>query len=185
MSGVIWKWIVLADGARWKSMGSGFRGRSARLDRDDLITGVLLVVGVCVAIAVLKYLIDRNERRQGYNSPRALFRALCKAHGLDGASRRLLRQMADCQGLHHRSRLFLEPDRFDVGRVSPPLQARAEEVMALRDRLFGAAMLGERATEDGDDQGGEVNLRDSSVRRSDVVIAPVTTEVPQQPLELS
>jgi hypothetical protein len=185
VSGAIWKWIVLADSARWESMGSGFRGRSARLDRDDLITGVLLLVGVCVAIAVLKKLLDRHERRRGYNSPRALFRALCKAHELDGASRRLLRQMASCQGLQHRSRLFLEPDRFDVGRLGPPLQARGEEVMALRDRLFGAAMLGERATEDGDDAGAEADLRDSSVRRSDVVIAPVTPEVPQQPLELS
>lgn len=184
MSGAIWRWIMLADGARWESMGSGFRGRSARLDRDDLISGVLLLVGVCVAIAMLKHMLDRHERRQGYNSPRALFRALCKAHGLDGASRRLLRQMANCQGLQHRSRLFLEPDRFDAGRLSPPLQARAEEVIALRDRLFGKAMLGERATEDGDDTGAEVDLRDSSVRRSDVVIAPVTPEIPQQPLEL-
>ncbi len=129
---------ALAQSPRWQDLGSDFRGRNARFETSDLVYGVLIVVGAIVAVIVLKLILARQEGRQGVNSPRRLFRTLCKAHRLDRRSRGLLRQVARWQRLDHPSRLFLEPDRFEVSQLSERLRARSTELQTLRDRLFAA-----------------------------------------------
>ena len=135
-----WQLMLLAAGPRWRSMGSGFRGRRARLDSSDLITGLVIFAGIVVAVILLSRFMARQDGRKHYNSPRALFRSLAKAHGLDWASRRLLRQVARWQRLAHPARLFLEPSRYDPVNLSPQLRERLGEIHALRDRIFAATI---------------------------------------------
>ncbi len=71
------------------------------------------------------------------NNPWALFRSLCKAHGLRRSSRRMLKQLAHWQRLEHPSRLFVEPERFETVNLSPTLQSQTSAIHALRDRIFG------------------------------------------------
>ncbi len=65
-----------------------------------------------------------------------VFRSLCKAHGLDRGSRRLLWQVARCQKLAHPACLFLEPNRFAAANLSPQLRQQAETLKRLETRLF-------------------------------------------------
>ena len=130
--------VLLAAGTRWRSMGGGLRGRRARLDSGDLVIFLAILAGVVLAVYLLSRFLAYKDGRKSFNSPRALFRALAKAHNLDRASRRLLRRVARWQRLAHPARLFLEPTRFDPSNLSPQLRERITEIQTLRDRIFAA-----------------------------------------------
>ena len=132
-------WQVLwAAGARWRSMGGNLRGRRAQFDSGDLAILGLVLVGVVLALVLLSRFSSRKSGGKSYNSPRALFRSLAKAHGLNRVSRRLLQRVARWQRLAHPARLFLEPSRFDPVNLSPKLRAQLTEIHALRDQIFAA-----------------------------------------------
>jgi hypothetical protein len=138
--------VQWADGPRWRSMSSGFRGSRARFDSGDVVTGLLLLAGVALGVFVLSRLLSRQERQRAYNRPRALFRSLCKAHGLDRSSRQLLRQVARWQRLAQPARLFLEPNRFEPAALSPRLRAKGALLARLRDRIFAVSAESASAT---------------------------------------
>ena len=133
-----WTWhlAVLADATRWRSMGSRLRGSRARFDTGDLLLGLLLLVAVLAGVLVLSRLVARQERHRRHNNPRSLFRGLCRAHGLDRPSRRLLAQLARSGRLAHPAVLFLEPHRFEAHALGPNLRAKQADLEALRDRIF-------------------------------------------------
>ena len=131
--------LQLAQQAPWRSMGSGLRGDRARFDAGDIAVGLLILAGVVVAIVVLSRLLSSQDRQRVFHSPRALFRSLCKAHGLDRSSRHLLWQVARWQRLTHPARLFLEPNRFEAVNLSPALQQKQAALTALRARIFAVS----------------------------------------------
>ncbi len=136
MSDTLLAVIVLAQQSRWRSLGRGVRGKSSNFDTGDIVIALSVLAGIAVAIWLLANLLDRNDRRRRYNRPRALFRDLCRVHDLNYGRRRLLRQIARWQRLRQPARLFLEPERFEPGNLSPRLRLRTEQVTALRDKLF-------------------------------------------------
>jgi hypothetical protein len=132
--------LLLADRSSiFRDMGSGFREKRETFDPTDLLWWIFVALLVIAAFGILATILARRDKRRLFNSPRALFNALCRAHGLDRASRALLKQLAVSQRLMPPARLFLEPDRFDPVSLPAELQPQREEYMALRKRLFAVA----------------------------------------------
>lgn len=96
--------LLFAQRNAFRDMGAGFRDKREHFDPTDLIFWSGGVVGVFVTLAILAKVIARREQRQVYNSPRALFRVLCKLHNLDRHEWAVLRKMAQRFGLE-------QPDR--------------------------------------------------------------------------
>lgn len=133
--------MLLADRSLLRDMGSGFRDKRENQGGSDMLLWIGIVVGVFLAIALVAHFVARRDKRQIFNSPRGLFRALCRAHQLDFASRRLLRWIARDQQIEPPARLFLEPEQFEPENMSPALNARAAQILALRKRLFAGGEL--------------------------------------------
>ena len=115
-----------------RNMGHRFQADEAQLGQRDLFTLLGIVAAVVVTILVLKRLTPRDEQRRASNSPRALFRELCRVHNLDRQSRGLLKRLAAFRGLASPAELFLHPEMFwtDAEGVT-------EDLARLADRLFG------------------------------------------------
>jgi hypothetical protein len=79
-----------------------------------------------------------RDKRQTFNSPRALFRTLCKAHNLDRPQRTLLKQLAKHHKVSLPARLFLETQWFDLETLSPALRERQHEIESIRALLFAS-----------------------------------------------
>jgi len=122
----------------FRSMGSGFRQKQENFNPAEFVFWMLVVVGGFCALGLLSRLLNRRGKRRLYNSPRALFRALCRRHELDASSRRLLRNLAAHHRLSMPAQIFLLPDCFLPEGLSPALQAHAAQLAVLRQQLFGA-----------------------------------------------
>ena len=141
--------VLLASSSRLRAMGSGLRGRGARVDTGDVVTLVLVFVVLILGTVILSWFLARREDGRSFSSPGALFRALMKAHGIDRPGRRLLRRIARWHRLSQPGQLFVDPARFDLASLSPQLQKEGSAITALRNRLF--AQL-EQATSSGHPQ---------------------------------
>lgn len=136
-----WTWSIpaaplLASREMLRNLGSGFREKRATFEPTDLIPWVAVLVGLFIALVLLSRWLSRRDRSQHFNSPRALFGALCQLHDLDRVARKLLRELAAHHKLAQPARLFLEPDRFEPNQLSPSLLARQPALEAVRARLF-------------------------------------------------
>jgi hypothetical protein len=97
----------------------------------------LLVAGVVIGVvSAMLVIANRVARRWRYNSHPAVFRALCKLHGLDGPSRRLLRRVVRYHRLSQPGRLFVEPKWLDPANLGAAFQPLAAELETLRNSLF-------------------------------------------------
>ncbi len=114
-----------------------FRERQKAPNTTGLVIAIAVVCAFFVAVWFLARVVLRSEPRKAPNNPARLFRQLCKAHGLDSASRRLLQQLATSQGLATSAALFVGPERFAPERLGPEWQSQADALKRLRDRLFG------------------------------------------------
>jgi len=92
----------------------------------------LLAMGVAIVVAIVK----RNDMSQPCDDPKKLFRELCRAHGLDFASRRLLYRLATAHQLAQPAEVFLTPAMFQADQLPPQLRAQAGQLQRLRQRLF-------------------------------------------------
>ncbi len=127
--------LLLGQG-RVMDMGREFRGDAAMLSTNDVLMGIGALVGAGLFFWLLKVLRNRQDRKRTINSPRRLFRALCKLHGVSGRERALLRRTAAMNALKHPAQLFVMPDLLSSKATQlPPKQAA--EITALRDKLFG------------------------------------------------
>jgi len=97
----------------------------------------LLVAGLVIGVVAVTLLIaNRIAYRWRYNSHPALFRGLCKLHGLDSASRRLLKRVVRFHRLRQPARVFVEPKWLDPANLDASFQPRAPELERLRNGLF-------------------------------------------------
>jgi hypothetical protein len=128
---------LLADRSALRDLGSGFREKREHFDATDLLFWFLIVVGIFVVLAVVARVLGRHDKHRLFNSPQALFKALCRAHELDRSARRLLLRIAHAQQLNPPARLFLEPALFDLQRLGPAFQSRQTEIEALAGKIFG------------------------------------------------
>ena len=128
--------ILLAQQGRIADLSRNFRGDHAQLSSTDLLvaSGALLLVACLVTL--LQRLARPKPPRPLY-SPSRLFRDLCRLHGLDRTSRRLLCRLAHYQKLDHPGRLFVEPERFEPENLGP-LASHLQRYREIRERLFGS-----------------------------------------------
>lgn len=125
----------------FRGLGSQFSGKRARVGWSDalIILGVIAVVGLAASL-LSRYLAKTEHAR--LNSPRALFRELCRLHGLKFRERQAMRRLARFHRLAHPARLFLEPDRFGAALEHPLLQMHARQLSLIRERLFASTAEG-------------------------------------------
>jgi hypothetical protein len=128
---------LLADRSVLRDMGSGFREKREHFDATDLLFWFLIVVGIFIVLAVVARVLGRHDKHRLFNNPRVLFKALCRAHELDRAARRLLMRIARAQELNPPARLFLEPKLFELQRLGPAFQSRQAEIESLASKIFG------------------------------------------------
>ena len=97
----------------------------------------LLIAGLVMGVVTISLVVaNRIARHQRYNSHPALFRRLCKLHGLDSASRRLLKRVISYHRLRQSGRLFVEPKWLDPANLGASFRAQAAELEKLRNGLF-------------------------------------------------
>jgi hypothetical protein len=134
---------LLASSSRLRALGSGVRGRDARIDSSDVVTMVVVLAVVVLGVTILSWYVARRDRRRSFTNPHALFHALSKAHGIDRRGRRLLGKMVRWYRLKQPAQLFVEPERFELSRLSPELQREGAAITALSKRLFRQPMAKE------------------------------------------
>jgi len=133
-------WLcLLAQRSTWERLGDRFSGDNAKLNASD----VLLIVGgaavFVLVIALLHRYAGSSPGRRAGNSPRRLFRELCRAHRLGQSHRRLLKRLAALRELPNAAVLFVEPAWFEAGDLPAELAGHEGELERIRERLFAAA----------------------------------------------
>jgi len=123
-----WLFGVSTDGQVW---GRFDHGRPA-YDSGQLLTILTLAV-LAVTIGLLLVRMRSNFQTE---SKRGLFSELCRAHGLNGSSRRLLRRLAATRGLRDAATLFVEPRYFESNELPDALQKVQAELQHMRERIF-------------------------------------------------
>jgi hypothetical protein len=106
-----------------------------------------LTAGMVLLLWAASRWANRSERRRSYTHPGRLFYELCRAHGLDASSRRLLRRLASYARLAQPAQVFVEPQRFDAAVLPPSLAAEQPRLEQLRARLFAAGDVASHAAE--------------------------------------
>ena len=98
---------------------------------------IFAVTGVLVAGVLLWQLFSSwNNGRLPSNSPRGLFRELCRAHRIDRAGRRLLKRLAVARGVSPPVLLFVRPECFTVTDLPDDLNEHAMAIVRLDEILF-------------------------------------------------
>ncbi len=129
--------LPLAQIEKWREIGRDFQSDHSKLGPGLIVTSLFVLATVVVFLWGLARLMNRQEGRRLYNSPRQLFRSLCRAHELSLADRRLLAQIGRSRQIAQPASLFLEPEPFDAVAGDPAFQGQEIAVRKLRDRLFG------------------------------------------------
>ena len=112
---------ILAQEGGFSDLGSKLHGRRARWEISDILIWTAVLIAIVLGIWMLARIAARQDKAKRINNPWALFCSLARAHGLDRASRRMLKQLAQWQRLDHPGRLFVEPERFETVNLSPGL----------------------------------------------------------------
>jgi hypothetical protein len=126
---------LLAQADRLQGMSQRFQSGGNRIDAVHVAMLVVALLGVG---GVLWKLARLNAQREGasFNSPRRLFRDLCRFHQLDWPSRRLLWRLARSHQLEHPARVFIEPAWFDAQRLPSSLRSYNHTFAQLQTQLF-------------------------------------------------
>ncbi len=133
---------LLASRSLFRDMGAGFREKRTHFDATDIVLWIVLGIGFFICVGLLARLVARSDKHQLFNSPRGLFRSLCRAHQLDRSARRLLVRIARARGIDQPARLFIEPSSFRSPAVHSALAGKNAAIEALAARLFPATTTG-------------------------------------------
>ncbi len=141
---------IFAQAEHWREMGRDFRVDHDKLDPTLIIVCTVVLAVVTGFLFALHRLMNRQEGQRQYNSPKQLFRSLCRLHGLTGGEKRLLMQLARGEGLGQPGMLFLAPERFDeaIAVAKSPAHKRALE--SVRGKLFAGLSNDASVVENGD-----------------------------------
>ena len=118
-----------------KNFGAVGRRRST-VDTGQMFVWLLVAGGVIGAVCLGIYVASRAAHRRRHNSHASLFGGLCQTHQLNHGARNLLKKVAHQHGLSQPARVFTEPEWLDPAGLRGSLRSHAEEVAALRNRLF-------------------------------------------------
>ena len=127
---------LFAQFSRWERLGDGLHRSRGRVNFSDMLPYLIGIAIVATIIAVVVTLIRRNDLSKGGYDPQKLFRELCRAHGLDHSSRRLLRQISETFGFTQPAEVFVTPAAFEPEQLPQELQTKQAKIRELRERLF-------------------------------------------------
>jgi hypothetical protein len=131
--------VLFAETERARAFSETFRGERS----EPEVGGFLLIVaGIGLLLLVswsIARLIPRQQRPKASDNPRGLFKSLCRAHGLDGASRRALWKLAQQYHAGHPAVLFTTPEALESRLASSRSARDVAMYQRLREQLFGAA----------------------------------------------
>ena len=139
MNHVLLNCVLLAQQSPLDNFAREFQGRETRLNSGYLTTGLVILLGMVLAVWLLSLVLDRYGGRRPVDSSLALFLALCRAHRLRWSEWWLLWQVARDHQLKDPARLFLEPERLDPANLGPVLRLKSEQLESIRGRLFAGA----------------------------------------------
>lgn len=126
--------LLAAWRTNWRDPFNGVYFRS----NTQEVWAIFIVTGAAVVGALLWQLFtSRAGGLLSSNSPRGLFRELCRAHGLDRPQRRLLKRLAAVRGVAPPVLLFVQPERFTAIDLPDDLSAQAMEIARIEQVLFG------------------------------------------------
>lgn len=129
--------LLLAQKDVWKSLGNRFSEENATVSSGDIVSIVAACAGAAMLIWLLARLAKWQEEAAKKPNPQKLFSDLARLHKLTKHQQTLVQQLAEANSLPQPSIVFVRPDLFDAAlRVDLPDSA-AEQLEALRDRLFG------------------------------------------------
>ena len=127
---------LFAQRSRWERLGDGLGGKSAQLSATEL---GYLAAAVVLGILGVWWLHRMASRRDGtlpYESPRGVFRGLCRAHGLDRRQRGLLKDMVAYYGLADPAVLFVDPRYYSAAQLPAAIREESTEITRLGELLF-------------------------------------------------
>ena len=119
-----------------RNLGAASRYRST-VDSGQVILYLAIAAAVIAVVCLGVYFGTRVAHRRRHNSHGSLLHSLCRVHGLDRGTRRLLKQVARHHKLAHPARVFTEPQWLDPARLRGAMRRQASRVAAVHDRLFG------------------------------------------------
>jgi len=129
--------VLFADRSEMlRDLGSGFRGDQAKIDAQDVLLFLAAALVIALAIWLLARYAAWRENRTSYHNPKQLFRRLSSAHSLSMGERKLLLKAARQVKSSFPASLFLRPDLFDSAATDTDLAPRADELEALKRKLF-------------------------------------------------
>ena len=107
-----------------------------RADTRHMMVWLLVAGAVIGVVSVILVIANRVAWHWRHKSHRGLFSGLCKVHGLDAGSRRLLNRAARFNRLRQPARLFIEPKGLDPAGLGPAFRSDAAALGKLRNSLF-------------------------------------------------
>jgi hypothetical protein len=127
-------WLLAAWRTNWRDTFDGVYFES----NTQEVWAIFIVTAILVAGVVLwQFAMSRANGRLPSNSPRGLFRELCRAHRLDHSGRRLLKRLAAARGVSPPALIFLQPESFSAIGLPDDLLDQAQALGQLELRLFG------------------------------------------------
>ncbi len=136
MNGSFLTYVLFAQISRWQRMGDGLHRGRGRLDLMELLPLVIALAVVAIVITLVVKVRKRNDMTEPCDDPDKLFRELSLAHGLDRASQKLLRRLAEALQLAQPAEVFLQPAFFQAGRIPQELLGEEVELEELQEQLF-------------------------------------------------
>ena len=107
-----------------------------RADSGEALVWLISAGAVIAILVVGMVLANKAVHRRRTNSLPGLFSGLCQHHKLDRNRRNLLKAIGQAHRVRYAARVFLDPTLFEPKRLPPALQARKDEILALRQQLF-------------------------------------------------
>jgi hypothetical protein len=130
------QFLLLAERNPFRDMASVVRERREHFDPSELLPWLFVLAALFGALAIVSRYLNRQDKRRIFNNPRALFRALCRAHELDRSACGLMHQLAKANFLEEPAALFLDPELFEAARLAPEFRRHQTAIESLIAKLF-------------------------------------------------
>jgi hypothetical protein len=129
--------LLIAQSSQWRHFGyRKFEGTYFEANSGEAIACLAITAALLVGLIVWHYYSARAKGRLPSNSPRALFRELCRAHNLDRRERRLLQRLTSARRIASPAALFVQPEYFEEFDLPDDLRDQAADLERLSTRLF-------------------------------------------------
>jgi hypothetical protein len=127
---------IMLHGLLLAEIGDNFPQSGKRLNWSDLWAWGIAAVAAAALAAFAAHIRRRNDMEERCNHPWKLFRELCLVHNLDGASQRLLTQIAKARHFPQPAQVFLTPAAFEPTDLPPWMKDKSDQLLKLRAQLF-------------------------------------------------